>query len=315
MRTAGLGRPARSIGWLAVAVALALGGSGLVAQVSHPPGDTRREELTYSNDVVMTARLDAIADQLTQVSSTVDGLSADAKAALLAVASGDGDALKLAIDRGSGRAASVQTTIATVRSSLAGLPGDGPAAAVSYANTTLVRRADLLAALDSVAGLGDLWDGVTARAGEAATLILAIRNHDSGVAGAASLGVQAQYAAAIEKLAGVQTILAHIVAQRQQVVTTADSTILDDWITRHQRYDRALLALYKALKASGGVRNPVVDAAYREENLARQGLPPNNREIVVIVAEVAQGGLNQAVVAIEDARGRIDQALTSVSPT
>src|SRR4051794_20175884 len=116
MRIPGLGRVARSIGWLAVAIALAFGGSGLVAQLSHPPGDTRREELTYHNDVAMSARLDAIAQQLTQVSTTVDGLSADAKAALLAVSSGDGDALKQAIDRGSGKAASVQTTIASVRS-------------------------------------------------------------------------------------------------------------------------------------------------------------------------------------------------------
>jgi hypothetical protein len=315
MRTEGLGRLARSIGWLVIAAALAFGGSGLIAQLSHPPGDARREELTYPNDVAMTGRLDAIAEQLTQVSATVDGLSTDAKAALLAVTSGDGDALQQAITRGTGRATSVQTTITTVRSSLAGLPGDGAAAAVAYANTTLVRRADLLAALDSVAGLGDLWASVTAKASEAATLILAIRNHDAAVAEAASLGVQAQYTAAIDKLADAATILHQIVVLRKEVVTTADSTILDDWIARHQRYDTALVGLYQALKASGGLRNPTVDAAYREENLARDGLPPNNGEIVVIVAEVAQSGLNQAVVAIEDARGRIDEALSSVSPT
>ena len=164
-------------------------------------------------------------------------------------------------------------------------------------------------------GLGDLWTSVTAKARDAATLTLAIRNHDAAVAAAAALGVNAQYAAAIDQLRQAQTLLAQIGQLRADIVTSTDQTVLDDWIARHYRYDKALLALYRALNASHGQRNPVVDAAYREENLARQDLPSDNRAIVVIVAEVAQGGLNQAVVAIEDARGRIDQALGELTPS
>jgi len=311
----GPARLARTIGWLALAAALAFGGAGIVGQLSHTPGDSRREELTYTADVEMAARLDTITAQLSDVGSLVDGLSGDAKAALEAVTSGDGAALQDALDRGTGRATTADESVAAIRSSLAGLPGEGPAAAAVYSNATLVRRADLLSALDSVSGLGDLWTSVTAKARDAATLTLAIRNHDAAVAAAAALGVNAQYAAAIDQLRQAQTLLAQIGQLRADIVTSTDQTVLDDWIARHYRYDKALLALYRALNASHGQRNPVVDAAYREENLARQDLPSDNRAIVVIVAEVAQGGLNQAVVAIEDARGRIDQALGELTPS
>jgi hypothetical protein len=155
---------------------------------------------------------------------------------------------------------------------------------------------------------------VTVKARDAATLTLAIRDHDAAVAAAAASGVKAQYAAAIDQLGRASTLLTQIAQLRKDIVTSTDQTVLDDWIARHDRYDKALLALYQALTSSGGQRNPTVDAAYREENLAREQLPPDNRQIVVIVAEVASSGLTQAVVAIESTRGRIDQALPAVSP-
>src|SRR5512140_3172801 len=138
MRTApGLGRLARAIAWVAIAAALALGGAGIVGQLSHPPGDSRREELTYAADVALKVRLDALAVQLQDVGSLVDALSGDAKASLVAVTSGDGTALQEALDRGTGRARSAETTVAAIRTSLAGLPGEGPVAAATYANATL----------------------------------------------------------------------------------------------------------------------------------------------------------------------------------
>jgi hypothetical protein len=42
-------------------------------------------------------------------------------------------------------------------------------------------------------------------------------------------------------------------------------------------------------------------------------LPPDRRTIIVIVSEVTRGGLTQAVLAIEDARGRIDDALAEAA--
>ena len=302
----------RTVGWLALAAVMALGGAGLVGQLSHPPGGPSRAELTYTADNQLKGQLDSLSGQLAGVSTLVDGLAADARAALTAVAAGDGDALRAALDRGTSQAGLAQTTVAQIRTSLAGLPGEGHDATAVYSNDTLVRRAAMLAALDSVGGLGPLWDSVTAQANSAAALILAIRTHDACVAQGASLGVQAQYAAAIDQLTQCAGVLTQIVDLRRAIVVGSDTTILDDWITLHQTYDTALTNLYKALKQSGGLRNPVVDAAYRAENQARQGLPADNRQIVVIVAEVAQGGLNQAVIAIDGARGRVEEALGTV---
>jgi hypothetical protein len=305
----------RTGGFLLLSALLALGGAGLVAQLSHPPGDSRRAELTYAADLQLKGQLDGIAAQLENVSTLVDGLAGDARAALTAVAAGDGDALKTALDRGTDRANLAQSTVAEIRSSLAGLPGEGPDANAVYSNDTLVRRAALLAALDSVGGLGPLWDSVTGNANDAAALILAIRSHDTTVAAAAQQGVQANYSAALDLLAQAKTVTTQIVALRQQIVAGSDATVLDEWIDVHQAYDTALTTLYKALKKSGGIRNPVVDAAYLAVQQAQSNLPADNRQIVVIVAEVAKGGLNQAVIAIDDARGRIDEALAAVSPS
>ncbi len=45
------------------------------------------------------------------------------------------------------------------------------------------------------------------------------------------------------------------------------------------------------------------------ERRAYDRLPPDRRTIIVIVSEVTRGGLTDAVIAIEDARGSIDDAL------
>ena len=52
-----------------------------------------------------------------------------------------------------------------------------------------------------------------------------------------------------------------------------------------------------------------VQAARRDEQIAFNNLPPDRRTIIVIVSEVARGGLTQAVLSLEDAHARIDDAL------
>jgi hypothetical protein len=308
-------RLAGPVGWTLLAAVLALGGAGLVAQLSHPPGDDRRAELTWAADRTLAAGLDDIAAQLDDVGARVDALADDAKAALVAVSAGDATALKAALDRGAGRAAGIDAAVARLRGELAALPGDGPDAATEYSNAVLVRRAALGTALDAVGTLSDAWARVTARSSDAAALTAAIRNHDATIASAAAAGVAARYADAIGLCSQAIELLDRIAQLRASFVQAGDVTVLDDWLARQRRHDGALLALYRALKASGGVRNPVVDAAYREEQSALAELPPDNRAIIVIIAGVAQGGLNQAVVAIEDASGRLDQAISAAAPS
>jgi len=42
-----------AIAWLALSAALALGGAGLVGELTHPPGGANREELTYPDDTLL----------------------------------------------------------------------------------------------------------------------------------------------------------------------------------------------------------------------------------------------------------------------
>ena len=55
--------------------------------------------------------------------------------------------------------------------------------------------------------------------------------------------------------------------------------------------------------------SPCLASQHDSEQVAFNNLPPDRRTIIVIVSEVARGGLTQAVLAIEDAHGRIDDAL------
>ena len=306
---------ARSLLWAVLAVALAFGAAGLVAQLSHPPGDTRRAELTWVGDQSLGTSLDTVSAQLAGVGSLVDALAGDAKAALVAVSSGDGAALQTALDRGAARAASIDATVAQLKATVDALPGAAHADQTLYSGTTIARRASLQVALDAVGTLSGTWAQVTARSTDAAALTTAIRTHDNTLASAAAAGVKAQYPQAIELCQQSLAVIDQITAMRKDFVQPDQTTILDDWIARHLRYDKALLALYQALKDSGGVRNLKVDAAYREQEAALAQLPTDNREVVVIIAQVAQGGLNDAVVAIEYARGQIDAALAEAAPS
>ena len=59
-------------------------------------------------------------------------------------------------------------------------------------------------------------------------------------------------------------------------------------------------------------------AAVKAEAAARAQLPPDTRALVVIMADIGRGGMNGAVIAIEEARATLADALdsgaTSASP-
>ena len=57
----------------------------------------------------------------------------------------------------------------------------------------------------------------------------------------------------------------------------------------------------------------VVQSARREERDAYAQLPPDRRTILVIISEVTRNGLTQAVIAIDEASGRLDAALADVA--
>jgi hypothetical protein len=306
-----------AIAWLALSAALALGAAGLIGELTHPPGGANREELTYPGDALLKVRLDDASERLRQIASNVDELSADAKSALEDLASTDPTALQKALEHGSSIAVVLTGATTDLCNSLAGLPGDEPDAVMRFSNATLVRRAAILAALDAAGGLADQWGQVTGRSVDAGRLTALLQDHDKTVAAAIALGLNkclCKFSDAVTVLANAKATLDEITLLKGSFSSGSQVTVLDAWLASHVRYDAALKALYGALAKSGGKTNLTVQAAYREEQIARGLLPSDNRSLIAIVAEFARGGLNQAVLAIEDASGRIDAALAEASP-
>jgi len=305
-----VGRATRGILWTVLFAVLAAGGAGLIAQASHPPGSPSRAELTYAGDAALGARLDTATDELRVIAADVERLAQDAKTALEEIASSDSTKLQDSLSHGSEVAAAINTETNALLGSLAGLPGDEPDAVLRYSNDTLVRRAAILAALDAAASLNGHWLQVTGRAVEASQLTTLIAEHDEIVLDAAAKGRARKYAQAAATLDDAIQAVVSVQEQRTKLIAGNETTVLDEWIKRNGDYDKALQALYRALVESGGSPfTAKVVAARRAERAAFEQLPPDRRTIIVIVAEVARGGLTQAVLAIEDAHGRIDDAL------
>ena len=99
---------------------------------------------------------------------------------------------------------------------------------------------------------------------------------------------------------------------RDALSNTADVTILDEWLTRNRNLDSALRDLYAALRDSKGKVTDEVRTAAAAEDAAQKRLPPDTRGLVIIMADIARGGLNQAVIGIEEAKGKLAAAVAAL---
>lgn len=308
-----VGRVLRGIAWTALLAIMAASAAGLVAASWHAPGGPARSELTYLGDASLEARLDAATLELERIAADMAGLAQEAKIALGEVASTNPARLREALQRGGAAAAAIDAATGDLRDSMIGLPGDGPNAALDYSNATLVRRAAILAAIDATVGLTGRWQQLSGRAADAALLLELIGAHDVTVLTAITKGSASEFAEAVEILDEALLKIEDIELLRVRLIAGSEQTVLDEWIERTGTYDRALRRLYRTLDRSGGVQTLAVVDARREERLAFEQLPPDRRTILVIVAEVARGGLIQAVLAIEEASAHIDEALAEAT--
>jgi hypothetical protein len=308
-----LGRVLRGIAWTVLFAVLAAGGAGLLGQAWHAPGSPARAELTYVGDAALDARLDVGTQRLTEIAAEVEKLASEARIALEEVANDDPTRLRESLQRGGQAATTIEAATAALRGSLAGLPGEGEAAEIEFSNATLVRRSAILTAIDAASSLAGQWRQVAARATEVANLTGLFSRHDAIVLDAAAKGRRENYAEAVAVLDEALLTVADVQTLRVRLIAGSDDTVLDEWIDRNADHDAALRALYAALDASGGIVTAEVRARMGDQEKAFARLPPDRRTIVVIVAEVTRNGLTQAVVAIDDAHGRIDEALAEAT--
>lgn len=309
---AALGRAVRRLGWGVLLAVLAASGAGLAELAAHPPGSPARAELTYAGDAALRGRLDAARAGLEQIAGDVQELSAEAKRALEDVASADPGRLQATLERGDAIAAAIERQSTALGETLADLPGDEPDAVMRYSNDLLVRRAATLIAVAASAELVGSWQSVAARAKETARLTQLIDDHDTTVLAAAEQGRNGEFKDAVATIDEALASIVAIAELRVRLVAPGQS-VLDEWIERTRTYDLALQKLYAALVRSKGQVTVAVQSARREERAAFEQLPPDRRTILVIISEVTRNGLTQAVLAIEDASGRLDQALADVA--
>jgi hypothetical protein len=298
-----------AVAWMAAAAAVAFGGAGIVAVMTPMPATPARAELTWAGDRQAVPALDAATVRLEALAGEVDGLSTTALAALTQVVDGDTTALQGTIAEGTGRLAAVQAASAELESSLLVIPYTGPDAELHVSGDVRHRYAELAGTSGVAGGLERAWAAIAAQALDAASVSGLLSRHDEETAAAAAQGSAGHYKQALKLLRASDATIATARELQDRLAARADVSTLASWLDRDAAYDTALRNLYDAMLKSKGRVTGDVRAAFAAEKATREALPADKRGYVVIMSEIAQGGLNQAVIAIEEARGTLADAL------
>jgi len=298
--------------WLAIIVVIALGAAGLVTGLDHAPGPAGRPELTASGDAKVVPLLDAAEDDLETLADQVEALGIQARGALAALNGSDTATGEAAIAEGDRLVADVIRRTSELRLDLDAVPYVGtPAAGLTVSDAIVARHAALVAALDATDGLDASWARLSIGSVAASKMSMALAEHDRLVGQAAERGRLAKYAEAMKLIDAAEAQLAAARTIRDQLVNTVDVTVLDEWIKRNAAYDVALRNLYKAISKVSGRVTAATRAAVKAEADARKRLPPDTRGLVIIMADIGRGGMNGAVIAIEEARAKLADAIES----
>ena len=159
----------------------------------------------------------------------------------------------------------------------------------------------------------DAWVRLTTGSVAAIRLSTLLSQHDTQVTDAAALGRAARYEDAIATIDEADATIEAARRLRNQLANTIDVTVLDAWLDRNATYDVALRGLYVAYARVGNRVTDELREAIAAEKAARENLPPDTRGLVVIMAEISRGGMSDAVIAIEETRGRLTAALAAAS--
>jgi hypothetical protein len=295
--------------WLAVVVVFALGAAGLVTAMTHRPGTDSREELTWRADQAIKPELEFAIRELDAISVDFEALGRQGRVALGALTSGDAAGLDEAMTAGQVLVDRIATAVAGVRSRLATLPGFGPIQARFFSPETIDLWNDIHVALDTTNGLGATWLALRTGGADGVRLMALLEDHDEFVGLAAKVGSEGDYPEAVHQLDLAAPVMAELRALEATLARRVDVSLLTELLDRTGRLDEALHKLYTLMVLTEGEQTPEVDAALAEVDAARQMLPEDTRALGVILAEIGLGGPQQAVIAIEEARGRLLDAI------
>jgi hypothetical protein len=304
--------------WPVVAILVALGMAGLVGLLDHSPGGPDRPELTWAGDQAIRPKLDAAAADLSGIADDVQHLGLLGRGSLAALTARDFEVLDRAIADGTPVATGIRDGGEALRARLLALPVSDPDARLRLSNATIDRYMRLLAAVDGTNGLAASWARLVQGSLGAGRLAGLLDGHDEGILAAIDAGVKGDWTTALERIDAAAALLVQADALRVQLQNTTDVSTLMEWLRRNGEYDVALRNLYVVSAKSPTKVTPEIRDALAAEKAARDALPRDTANLGIILAEIARGGLNQAVIGIEEARAQLDAALPTVeepSPT
>ncbi len=295
--------------WVLVVALIAVGGGGIAGTINHIAGTPARAELTAPGDTEVTPLLDGATTDLQAVADAVDTLSGSARTCLAMLLSGDQEALGTAIADGTNQLTVVKDQAAILEAALAEVPHMGVDAGLHVRADLEERYGQLVDTTVLTDGLEEDWATLTGQALDASQVSGLLERHDQETAQAASAGTAAKYAKALRLLDAPDATIATLREIAARLAKRADISTLTAWVDRNAAYDTSLRALYTALNESKGVVTAAVRKAIDAEKVARAALPESTKGILVIMSDIAQGGLNQALISIETARGQLSDAL------
>ncbi|HET7472180.1 MAG TPA: hypothetical protein VFJ71_03545 [Candidatus Limnocylindrales bacterium] len=303
-----LSRAALAVIWLLIVAIVSVGAAGIVAAMANQPGTPSRAELTQDGDAAANVVLSKAAADLDDLTGHVERLGQLGRGALTSLVSSDFDAMDKAVAEGQTLAHEIEQQSAAIRAELLAIPGTGPGEPLIWSPETIRRRDVTLAALDATGGLEISWTRLASGSTVANRLTGLLSDHDLTAAAAAKQYSNRGYATSLKTLARAKAMLDGAKTLRDALQNTVDVTTLTQWIDRNAEYDAALERLIKATVAAKGRVTNELKAAYRAEIRAHQLLPSNTSGIVIILAEIGRGGLNEAVIGIEGARAKLQAA-------
>ncbi len=296
--------------WLVAAVAISLGAAGIVTGMA----GSGTAAATARGDATVHAHLDTVEGELRTLATDVDALGVQARGALAALVGNDPETAATTLAAGDGLLAEITTSSDAIRSALAAVPLVDTVEGRYLVSDAPWRRIERLhAAVDATAEIETAWASLSEGSVAASRLSTLLADHDAAVLAAAEHGRAARYDDARSALAGADAAIEAARALRDELARSIDVTTLDAWLDRNAAYDVALRGLYDAVAAADGGVDAAVRRAAAAEAEAKSRLPGDSRGLILIMSEIGRGGINSAVIAIEQARGDLAAALAEPS--
>ena len=301
----------RALAWLIAALFIAFGGAGIVVSAGHQPGDATRPELTWTADRAFQARMASTGQAFSTLQAGVGDLGDTARNALVDLVARDQTALATEVAGGDRLVAAIQGQVAALSAALDAIEQQHPPDALG--DRSRATLADARTALATTEPLAGDWRTLADGSVPAMGLVDVLNQHDAYTFEATREASRQRYTQALALLASSKESLDQARATRDRFASTADVSTLTTWIDRLAAYDDALTALYTELSTSGAaITTPTTKKLVARVAQAQAGLPPDNRGLVVILGDIARGGLDQAAIAIEEARGDLAGAVAAL---